>query len=104
MKSLQQIQQQLRAGEFEHTEHSRSRAVIRNISVSEIIEAGSIASVVEEYPDRRYGPSVLLFGINDGGRPVHLVVALADSPLARIVTIYDPDPSEWRDFWTRREP
>ena len=103
MKSLEQIRQQLREGDFEHTEHSRTRAVIRNISDSEIIEAGSMAMVVEEYPDRRYGPSMLLFGITDGGRPLHFVVALADSPRARIVTIYDPDPTEWRDFWTRRQ-
>ena len=63
-----------------------------------------MASVVEEYPDRRYGPSVLLFGITEEGRPLHFVVALADSARARIVTIYDPDPNEWRGFWTRRQP
>ena len=102
MKTLQQIRQHLGEGEFDHTEHSRWRAVIRNISDEEIMEAGSMASVVEEYPDRRYGPAVLLFGITEAGRPLHFVVALADSPRARIVTIYDPDPSGWRDFWTRR--
>ena len=41
MKTLAQVQGQLRAGEFDYSQHAFRRAVERNISEQEIREAGA---------------------------------------------------------------
>ena len=61
MKTLQDIQRQIAAGEYEFSRHAFRRAVERNISEQEIREADAQAEIVEEYPDDKYSPSVLLW-------------------------------------------
>ena len=62
---------------------------------TETREADYTATVVEEYPDDKYGPSLLLLGITESGRPLHAQVSAADTPLVRIITLYEPNPVEW---------
>jgi Domain of unknown function (DUF4258) len=102
MKTLSQIQQQLAAGQFEFSHHAFRRVVEPNISEQEIREAGPKAEVVEDYPEDKYSPSALLLGFTAGGRPLHFQVSLGDAPLARIITIYEPEPNEWIDHRKRR--
>lgn len=51
MKSLSDVQQQLRNGTFEFTRHAFKRAIERNISEQEIREVGDNLEVIEDYPD-----------------------------------------------------
>ena len=102
MKTLAQIQQQLAAGEFEFTRHAFQRAVERNISEQEIRSAGARAEIIEEYPDDKYSPSLLLLGLAQEGRPLHLQVSAAESAMTKIITLYEPDPTEWVGYRTRR--
>jgi len=102
MKTLDNIQKQLAAGEFEFSRHAFRRAVERNISEQEIREAGARAEVIEDYPADKYAPSALVLGFTAAGRPLHLQVSLADAALTRIITIYEPDAQEWMDFRKRR--
>ena len=102
MKTLQDIQRQVAAGEYEFSRHAFRRAVERNISEQEIREASAQAEIVEEYPEDKYSPSVLLLGFSAAGRPLHFQVSYADTALTRIVTIYEPDASEWIDSRKRR--
>ena len=95
MKTLGDIRSQLASGAFELSEHAFRRAIERNISERDIREAGFTATVVEEYPDDKYGPSLLLLGITESGRPLHAQVSAADTPLVRIITLYEPNPVEW---------
>ena len=90
------------AGRFEYTRHAAERTIQRGIGDREIIEAGASLLTVETYPDDKYGPSMLLLGFAQNGRPLHIQVSLADTPLVRIVTIYEPDPAEWDDYRSRR--
>ena len=99
---LETIRAAFAAGQFDFTEHAAERAVERNISEAEIGYAGSQAITVEEYPDDKYGPTRLLLGFTGAGRPLHIQVADAPSPTARIVTLYEPDPAEWEDYRRRR--
>ena len=48
---IEQIRKDLAAGRFEFSRHAFHRAVERNISAGEIIQVGTTAEVVEEYPD-----------------------------------------------------
>ncbi|MCC6499016.1 MAG: DUF4258 domain-containing protein [Anaerolineales bacterium] len=102
MKSLEQIRRQLAAGEFEFTRHALKRAVERNISEGEIREVARDAELVEDYPQDKYSPSCLIFGMTNENRPLHIQVSYADTDKVRIITLYEPDPEEWIDHRERR--
>ena len=102
MKTLEDIRRQLAEGEFEFSRHAFRRAVERNISEQEIREAGTQAEIIEDYPEDKYSPSTLLLGFTAAGRPLHFQVSFAETDLTKIIIIYEPDPSEWLDYRTRR--
>ncbi len=102
VKSLDQLRSHLIAREFDYSKHALERAAFRNISEREIREAGDGCTVIEDYLDDHYGPSALLLGFTASGRPIHIVVSLADTPRVKIVTLYEPDEELWIDYATRR--
>src|SRR5690606_6491684 len=79
MKSLEQIRRQLVAGEFEFSRHALKRAVERNISETEIRDAAKNAELIEDYPQDKYSPSCLIFGLTKDNRPMHIQVSYADT-------------------------
>jgi hypothetical protein len=102
MKTLEEVRNQLSAGEFEFSRHALKRVVERNISDQEIRQAGILANVIEDYPDDKYSPSCLLLGFTQTGRPLHIQVSLAETKLVRVITIYEPAPNEWINYSQRR--
>jgi len=102
MKDLDRVLAQLCAGEFDFSQHAFKRAVERNISDQEIIQAAANAQLIEDYPEDKYAPSCLLFGRTLSGRPLHIQVSSIDLERIRIITLYQPDESEWIDFTHRR--
>jgi hypothetical protein len=102
MKNLKQIQDQLFLGGFEFSRHAFKRAVERNISESEIKQAGSEAIIIEDYPDDKYFPSCLLLGFTETGRPLHIQVSRVDSDFVKIITLYQPNELEWINYSKRR--
>ncbi len=102
MKILERVQSQLASGEFEFSRHALKRVVERNISEQDIRQAGAQANIIEDYPDDKYSPSCLLLGFTQTGRPLHIQVSLAETDLVRVITVYEPDPSEWINYSQRR--
>ena len=102
MKTIEKIQQQLSRGEFEFSRHAFKRAVERNISDVEIIQVGQWARIIEDYPDDKYAPSCLLLGFTAAQRPLHLQVSYADTPLVKIITLYEPDEEQWDNYEHRK--
>ncbi|MFM9970128.1 MAG: DUF4258 domain-containing protein [Burkholderiales bacterium] len=102
MKTLAQIRQQLTNGQFDFSQHAFQRAVERNISEVEIRAAGVQAQIIEEYPEDKYSPSILILGFTTAGRALHLQVSLADADFTKIITLYEPDPEEWENNRNRR--
>lgn len=102
MKTLDDIRLQLSLGDFEFSRHAFHRAVERNISAQEIQESGIRAEIIEDYPDDKYSPSILLLGFTLLDRALHLQVSLAYGSLARIITVYEPSSLEWTDDRHRR--
>jgi Domain of unknown function (DUF4258) len=92
----------LALGQFEFSRHAFKRVVERNIGKREIVQAGSRAEVIKEYPDDKNSPSCLMLGFTQNARPLHIQVSLAETELVNIITIYDPDPDEWIDYRQRR--
>ena len=101
-KSLDDVRRQLSNFEFDLTLHVVRRLVQREISESEIRQAGESAIVIEEYPDDKYSPSCLMLGFTYADRPLHIQVSLADTSVVRVITVYEPDPADWIDYTTRR--
>ena len=101
-KSLEDVRRQLSNGQFDLTLHVAGRLIQRLISLLEIREAGTTATIIEEYFDDKYSPSCLLLGFTGVDRPLHILVSLADTDLLRVITVYEPDPAEWIDYTTRR--
>ena len=58
MKTPDDIRRQLAGGEFEFSHHAFKRAIERNISDSEIQQAGAQARIIEDYPDDKLRPAV----------------------------------------------
>jgi|SRR4030065_2684846 len=102
MKTIAQIQNQLSLGQFEFSSHAFKRAVERNISDIEISQAGKNAMIIEDYPDDKYSPSCLLLGFTKKGRPLHIQVSLMNFEFVKIITLYQPDESEWTNNYSKR--
>lgn len=88
---IAQLRSKIAKDQFEFSQHAVDQSIIRHISIQEIREAFENCQIVEDYPDDKYGPSCLVLGFT-----------LANRPLVKIVTLYEPDPEEWVDFRTRK--
>ena len=88
--------------EYEFSEHAVGQSVKRRISVREIEQAVRGATIIEDYPGDKYGPSCLLFGFTQADRPLHIHCSYPSRPLVKIITVYEPDPEDWIDGKTRR--
>jgi len=76
----------------------RPNRMITRAEVRRVIAKGE---VIENYLKDARGPSCLLLGFGDGGRPIHVVCSPKEDYLA-IITAYLPDESEWsNDFKLR---
>jgi hypothetical protein len=102
MKSLLEIQSQLKAGDFEFTRHAFKRTIERNISEQELKEIGANLEIIEDYPKDKYSPSSLLLGFTEANRPLHIQVSRVESDRIKIITLYEPDQDEWIDCKIRR--
>ena len=84
---------------FSHTEKIR----LRRITLAEIEEAVLDGRIIEPYPASPRGPSCLIFGFSEAGRPLHVLCGNLSEHELLIITVYEPDMEEWeKDFITRR--
>ena len=88
--------------EFEFSKHATDQSILREISVQEIREAMGSGEIIEDYPDDKYGPSCLILGFTLARRPIHLQCSYPSRPILKVVTLYEPDPTEWLDYRVRR--
>lgn len=99
---IEQIRRKVAEDRFELSDHAVKQAGVRRIAVREIREAMSRGEVIEDYPHDKYGPSCLVFGATDGGRPLHVQCSDPSRPVLKIITLYEPDPELWIDYRLRR--
>ncbi len=103
MPSLDEIQAKILRREYEFSKHAVDQSIIGDISVTEVEEAiASSTEVIEDYPEDKYGPSCLILGFTNTGRPLHVQCSYPSRPLIKIITVYDPDPNLWVDFRIRK--
>ena len=102
MTVLDALRTKIRKGQFEFSQHATSQSILRHISVQEVRESMEKSEIIEDYPDDKYGPSCLILGFTSTQRPLHIQCSYPSRPLVKIITLYDPDPSRWIEFKTRR--
>ena len=99
---IDEIRRRVARGDFELSQHAVDQAIIRHISVQELREAIVGGEVIEVYPEDKYGPSCLIFGMTRVGRPIHIQCSDPSRPIVKIVTVYEPNPAIWIEFKVRR--
>ena len=99
---IEQVRNDIATGRFEFSRHAFHRAVERNISAEEIIQAGMKAEVIEEYPNDKYLSSFLLLGFTRKQRPLHMQICYTDTNMIKIITLYEPDLRQWTEYRKRR--
>ena len=99
---IRTIGQKFSDGLVEFTQHATDRSILRRISLNEIRQAIASGEVIEDYPDDKYGPSCLISGYILERRPLHVQCSYPTRPMVKVITVYQPDPTLWTDFKTRR--
>lgn len=98
---LKEIRDKISRGEYRYSDHAVKRMIKRSIDRAEIEEAVLSGEIIEVYPDDKYSPSCLVYGKAESGR--HLHVQLSIPPTVVIITVYDPDETEWIDYRVGRK-
>jgi hypothetical protein len=100
---IEEIRFKITSDQFEFSKHALDQSIKRQIRVREITEAIATSQLIEDYPNDKYGPSCLLSGVTQAGRPIHVQCSYPTRSLVKIITVYEPDPAKWvNDFTTRR--
>jgi hypothetical protein len=102
MSLIVDIRAKIAAGQYVFSRHAVDQSVRRGITVDEVCQAIACGEVIEDYPDDKYGPSCLILGFTDVGRPLHLQCSYPSRPLVKLITLYEPDPNLWADYRERK--
>ncbi len=102
MSLLQEIQAKFARDEFEFSKHATDQSILRDISIIEIRESVGNGEIIEDYPNDKYGPSCLIFGMTSSLRPLHIQCSYPNRSLVKIITVYEPNHAEWIDYRERR--
>jgi hypothetical protein len=97
---IDEIRARMSIGEYRFSDHAVKRMIRRSISRTEVEEAVLSGDIIEEYPDDKYAPSCLVFGVSKAGKRLH--VQLSSPPAVTVITVYEPDEAEWMDYRVRR--
>ncbi len=99
---IDEIRAKIANGLFEFSKHAVDQSLLRRISVQELREAIDAGEVIEDYPNDKYRPSCLIFGLTTAHRPIHVQCSYPSRPLLKIITLYEPDADLWIDFKVRK--
>ena len=101
MEILNEIRAKIQQEQFELSRHAVDRMLLRNILMPEIQQVIANGEMIEDYPNDKYGPSCLVFGLTLTQRPLHIQCSYPSRPLIKIITVYEPNPEKWVDFKKR---
>lgn len=99
---IEEIRRKIANNDFEFSKHAVDQSILRQIRVNEIKDVISKGQLIEDYPNDKYGPSCLICGLTQAGRPIHVQCSYPIRPLVKIITVYEPDPDRWNDDFTIR--
>jgi hypothetical protein len=103
MEPIDALRAKFAKDEFEFSKHATDQSLLREITVQEIREAVRVGEIIEDYPEDKYGPSCLIFGLTSAKRAVHVQCTHASRGIVKVITVYEPDAEEWIDYRVRRK-
>ncbi|BAP57169.1 hypothetical protein THII_2872 [Thioploca ingrica] len=103
MNDIVAIVKKIKNRQYEFSKHAVDQTISRDISVSEVEQAISDnAVIIEDYPNDKYGPSCLILGYTQNGRPLHIQCSYPSRWLIKIITLYQPNPELWLENRVRK--
>ena len=93
-----QIRRLIKAKQYSISKHAFAEAFKDGFSVKDILLAINTGEIIEEYADRN---RVLVYA-KLGKRQTHVVVDYSSRTWLWIVTVYEPDVTEWKSGKIRR--
>ena len=99
---IEKIRDKIEIDLFEFSKHAVDQSIIRNISVQDVKRVIANGTIIENYPEDKYGPSCLVFGMTENRRPIHIQCSYPSRPIIKIITLYEPNPNRWIDFKKRK--
>jgi hypothetical protein len=103
-ETLHRVQTLVASGDFEVSRHGFRELAADDIVLDDVLAGLPSAMLVQDYPDSRKEPSVLVLQHDGDGKPVHVMWGspkAAGRP-AILVTAYRPAPERWSADFTRR--
>ena len=103
-ETYQQILDLVKKGEILISDHGYDEMIEDRIIVKDIINSMVGSELIEDYPDHKKGPCILLLQYDKQKKPIHVVwgIPKGRSTPAVIVTAYRPDPDRWSNDYRRR--
>ena len=84
--------------------HATKRMIQRKIQDYEVYQVLNKGDIIESYDDDLPFPSVLINGLTQENRHLHLVVAInKDEKILIIITVYEPDKNKWINSFSKRK-
>ena len=102
MTLIENIKNKIEIDLFEFSKHAVDQSIIRRISMPDMKKVIANGLIIEDYPEDKYGPSCLIFGMTAKKRPIHIQCSYPSRPIIKIITLYEPDPVRWVDLKKRR--
>jgi hypothetical protein len=105
-ETLRRVQALVLGGDYIISRHGFRELAADDIVAQDAIVGVHAAILVEDYPDSRKEPSVLVLQYDRNSRPIHVMwgVPRAHGGPAILVTAYRPAPERWSpDFRRRKE-
>ncbi len=103
-QTLDKVRSLAASGAIRISNHGYDELAEDDIMARDVIGGLASATLVEDYPDHRRGPCVLLRQYDREGKPLHAVwgIPIGKESPAVLVTAYRPDPHLWSDDFLRR--
>ncbi len=89
---LEEIRACVTQGAFWVTDHAITEGFKDGITVADMVRAVETGKIIERYPE---GHRCLVFGRNDHGLPVHVVIDFSGKSFVDIITAYVPQRDQW---------
>ena len=100
---MDEIRLKVANGLYEFSKHAVDQSILRNIPLGEFLRSIESGCIIEDYPNDKYGPSCLILGFTDSGRPIHIQCTAGLRDVVKVITLYEPDEDLWIDFRQRRQ-
>jgi hypothetical protein len=104
-ETLRRIQTLVLTGDYRISDHGFDELEEDAILATEAIAGIAAATAIEEYPDRKRGPSVLALQHDGDGRAIHVVwgIPVGRRRPAVLITAYRPNPALWDNDFRKRK-